>query len=135
MSKNLALAISLATKAHEGQTRFDGTPYIRHPEAVADSFPVGSDGLKTVAWLHDTLEDTSLTAQALLDAGIDSWYVNAVVALTKTPGEDYDDYLKRVKANEMAKKVKIYDILHNLSDSPSRNMVKKYAKALKFLLS
>jgi (p)ppGpp synthase/HD superfamily hydrolase len=135
-SKQLGLAMSIAYNAHQGQTRFDGvTPYIAHVKAVADSFAEGFDGLKTVAWLHDVLEDTSLTPQALLSAGIRSEYVEAVQAITKGPGEDYDGYLIRVKENHLAREVKIYDILNNLSDNPTRNMVKKYAKALKFLIS
>jgi (p)ppGpp synthase/HD superfamily hydrolase len=136
----LQLAIDIATKAHAGQFRFDGiTPYIDHPKTVAAMFNDYSNVttayyLKTVAWLHDVLEDTKVTADDLLQAGIHWTAVEAVVALTKLPGEDYDAYLIRVKANFLARQVKIKDILHNLSDNPTKNQVKKYAKALQFLL-
>jgi hypothetical protein len=87
-----------------------------------------------VAWLHDVLEDTSLTAQDLLAAGVAPWVVWAVQALTRGQDELYEEYLYRVKSNHMARAVKIQDILHNLSESPGKNQVRKYAFALKYLL-
>jgi (p)ppGpp synthase/HD superfamily hydrolase len=134
-------AIDIATKAHEGQFRFDNEiPYIEHPKAVAAMFdsipdPISRYYRQSVAWLHDTIEDSSVTADDLRKAGIHWIIIEAVVAMTKLPGEDYDAYLIRVKANDLAREVKIRDILHNLGDSPTKNMVKKYAKALLFLLS
>ena len=135
MPLNYYNILEIAAKAHEGQFRNDRkTPYITHPVAVANLFPEWEVGARAVALLHDTLEDTSLTAQALLGQGVSPIVVEAVVAMTKRENEAYDDYLIRVKANWLARKVKIADILSNLSDSPSKNQVKKYAKALKFLL-
>lgn len=135
MSANIQEIIAIATQAHQGQFRSDGvTPYIEHPKAVAESFPETQIGLRAVAWLHDVLEDTSLTAQALLDSGVSPWVVKAVEALTRGQDELYEEYLYRVKSNHMSRKVKIQDILHNLSDSPSKNQVRKYAFALKYLL-
>ena len=136
MHEKLQLAIMIATKAHDGQFRFDGvTPYIRHPEAVAAMFPEEKAGLREIAWLHDVLEDTKVTAQDLLRQGISTWVVVAVVALTKIKREDYMEYLARVKENPAAREVKIRDLIHNLGDNPTKNMVKKYAMALQFLLT
>jgi guanosine-3',5'-bis(diphosphate) 3'-pyrophosphohydrolase len=136
MNPKLVLAIKIATEAHVGQTRFDKvTPYITHPLRVADMFSTELVGLKEIAVLHDVLEDTDVTAQDLLKQGVSPWVVTAVVALTKLPGEDYMVYLARVKSNMQATQVKVRDILDNLSDSPTPNMVKKYASALKFLLT
>ena len=136
MPDNLKIAIAIATKSHQGQFRRDGvTPYITHPEAVANAFPTKCEGLKAVAWLHDVLEDTNTTEEDLLQAGISLWVVQAVQYLTKTPGEDYLAYLARVKASGIAADVKVQDILHNLGDDPSPKQVKKYAIALKFLLA
>lgn len=135
MSKNLNKILEIADSAHSGQFRFDGvTPYISHPKAVADAFPADQDILKAIALLHDVLEDTSLTAQDLLTQGVSPFVVDVVEILTKRPNEDYDVYLTRIKTNWWAKRVKIQDILYNLGDSPSKSLVKKYAKALKFLL-
>ena len=51
------LALQIATKAHKGQVRKDGkTPYIKHPIRVANQF--NDDFKKTIAVLHDVLEDT-----------------------------------------------------------------------------
>ena len=61
-------AARVATKAHDGQTRWDkSVPYITHPSAVADMFKdsLGERGvhLRTSAWLHDVVEDTDVTMQ------------------------------------------------------------------------
>ena len=121
----------LATKYHQGQYRRDGvTPYIHHPAAVAASFE--SDYCKSVAWLHDVLEDTEADLGELPAAFPDE-IVDAVIAITKKNGEDYQQYLERVAANPLAKMVKIADIKHNLSDSPIVKQIEKYTKALRFL--
>lgn len=56
-------AIDVATKAHEGQKRKSGEPYIIHPIAVAGLLvDWGVDGDSVIAGvLHDTIEDTDLT--------------------------------------------------------------------------
>lgn len=131
----MSLSEQIAREAHEGQKRNDGTPYIEHPKAVAAM--VGDNPLHyevQVAWLHDVLEDTKITAEDLLRRGVDSIVVKAVVAITKIEGEEYQHYLRRVDANPYAKRVKIMDILHNLSDYPTRNQVKRYAEGLIYLL-
>lgn len=128
-------AEEIARKVHEGQKRRDGSPYIEHPKAVACM--VGDNPAYyevQVAWLHDVLEDTPLTTKDLSEDGIDLIVIQAVRCLTKENGEPYEEYLKRVKGNPYAKMVKIADMLHNLSDSPSKNQVKRYAEGLMFLL-
>ena len=135
MFRSLEEIIEISRQAHLGQTRFDKvTPYFTHVEGVANSFASGEQTMMMIAYLHDVLEDTSLTAQALLGLSVHPRVIESVVAITKVKDEDYFVYLARVKANDWAKRVKIADILYNLGDSPSRNQVKKYAKALKFLL-
>lgn len=124
-------AREFATKAHEGQTRWDKTtPYITHPQAVANAV---DDEAKPVAWLHDVLEDCPVDAGHLLAAGFTPEIVTAVEAMTKHQGEDYGEYLIRVAANPIARRVKIADIGHNLEGSLSPKRKDKYLRALKFL--
>jgi len=135
MFRTLKEIIEISRQAHLGQTRFDKvTPYFTHVEGVANSFDPSEETLIQISYLHDILKDTPMTAQALLGLGINPTVVKAVVALTKVENEDYFVYLARVKKDGWSRRVKIADILYNLGDSPSRNQVKKYAKALKFLL-
>src|SRR3989344_3082427 len=60
-------AVALAKKAHEGQTRGDGSPYYLHPVAVAEILcGWGADADTVIAGiLHDAVEDTSLTTQEI----------------------------------------------------------------------
>ena len=129
------LAEEIATKAHEGQFRRGGiVPYIEHPKAVVSR--VGSDpDAVIVAWLHDVIEDTHHTAQSLIEAGIPSNLVSAVTILTKTGEATYDDYLEQVASSPVATKVKVADMLSNLSDNPTQKQMRKYAKGLLRLTS
>ena len=63
----IALALDVASKAHFGQLRASGRPYITHPEAVADILiDLGLDySAVCAALLHDTVEDTELSDQDL----------------------------------------------------------------------
>ncbi len=79
----IAAAEQIARDAHSGQFRRDGvTPYIVHPESVASR--VNTPEEKATAWLHDVLEDTSVSQQDLLNAGIPENVVTAVVTMKKT---------------------------------------------------
>ena len=56
-------AYAAAERAHDGQTRKSGEPYITHPVAVAQILADLGIGPKTIAaaLLHDTVEDTEYT--------------------------------------------------------------------------
>ncbi|WP_370543611.1 bifunctional (p)ppGpp synthetase/guanosine-3',5'-bis(diphosphate) 3'-pyrophosphohydrolase [Frigoribacterium sp. NBH87] len=60
-------AYSVAERAHQGQLRKSGEPYITHPVAVAQILADLGIGSKTVAaaLLHDTVEDTDYTLDML----------------------------------------------------------------------
>jgi len=60
-------AFETGARAHEGQTRKTGEPYIHHPIAVASILAsMRMDNLSvTAAILHDTLEDTPLTKEEI----------------------------------------------------------------------
>ena len=128
-------AYAIAEAAHAGQFRRDGkTPYIKHPMAVAERVVRYGRDYVCVAYLHDVLEDTSVGYDDLENAGIPENILKAVEILTKSEVQSYDEYLYFVKQNELARRVKIADMLSNLSDNPSNNQIKKYAKGLLFLV-
>jgi guanosine-3',5'-bis(diphosphate) 3'-pyrophosphohydrolase len=60
-------AIDFATKAHNGQTRKSGEPYIIHPLAVAATLIDWGMDIDTVlaGVLHDTVEDTDATLEEI----------------------------------------------------------------------
>jgi len=132
----LERAYNLAVKAHRGQKRASGEPYVNHCLAVATilaelgaPIPVVAAGL-----LHDTVEDTSVTLKDLADefgpevAGL----VDGVTKLTQLPRvtrrERKDERTSRVElAKETLRKtflamgddvrvvmIKLADRLHNM---------------------
>jgi len=130
LSSIIQLAEEISTKAHLGQFRRGGViPYIEHPKAVVSR--VGDDQkAKIVAWLHDVIEDTSETAESLIQAGIPSDLVAAVELVTKPREAVYDVYLGNIASCPIASKVKVADMLSNLADKPTNKQIQKYAKGL-----
>ena len=111
MNEVFETALEIAVRAHKGQVDKNGVAYILHPMAVAAQ--LDSLELKTIAILHDTIEDTDVTAEYLLERGIPKELVDAVQLLTKPEDEDYELYLRRVKQNPLAKQVKLADLANN----------------------
>jgi len=132
----VALAEAIARKVHNGQFRRCGLPYIVHPEDVVrrlrETYPEDFS-VHSVGWLHDVLEDSDMHPQDLIREGITWDATYAVSVMTKHKGERYEEYLIRVKENDLARRVKIADIRSNLSDAPKPETAVKYEKALKFL--
>ena len=91
--------------------------------------------------LHDVVEDTDWTFDALLNEGFPTEIVDALRCVTKiTDDEPYDDFIERVKTNSLAVAVKINDLIDNLdvrrlneiTDKDVMRM-RKYLKAYKEL--
>ena len=128
-------ALEIATKAHEGQKRRDGTPYINHPIAV--SRPFLDDMHKATAVLHDVIEDCGLVDGDLLSAGMPNEVVSAVKLITRWSGENYFDFIQRVACRDsteerladwmiMAMRVKVADLEHNMKTLEEGSMKDKY---------
>jgi len=107
----LEQARSLASRVHAGQVDKSGVAYVEHCRRVADKLT--DTPARTVAWLHDVLEDTE-TSENELRSQFDDSIVDAVVALTRRGTEESGDYYRRVRANELARQVKRADIHDNL---------------------
>jgi len=146
-----SVAAEIAKIAHKGQVDLMGVDYFSgHLSSVASSLE-GDSVLVAIGYLHDIIEDTEFSKYSLefaLMAKSGCPYdvvvsiVDGVVAMTKVSGESYEDYLVRVKANPLARAVKIADIKNNSdesrgvpSDSKYEKRVEKYKKALAFLES
>lgn len=136
----LSRAIELARMAHTGQVDKSGAPYVEHLAFVADH--VADDDAKTVAWLHDIVEDTEVTLDDLRREGFPEHIVAAVDAHTHRAGEAYLDYVRRAAANPLTRQVKIQDVLHNMDLSRLESvgpadidrLHRKYIPALRILM-
>ncbi len=114
-------AVQLAIHHHEGQRdRGDPSiPYVTHPLRVMAAVRAAGydERYQRVAVLHDGLEDTRLEATDLREGGAPEEEVEAVLSVTKRPGEgNYPDRVQRAAANEIGGVVKGFDMLDN-SDS------------------
>ena len=84
-------AFDVAAKAHEGQMRLSGEPYIRHPVAVATIVArLGLDDVTIAAsLLHDAVEDTDV-ALAAIEADFGAEVTRIVDGVTKLDRVHYD---------------------------------------------
>lgn len=125
------IALQIATKAHEGQTDRDGEAYILHPLTVG--LMGRTDEERCAGFLHDVIEDTSVTAQDLLDAGISESVVNALQLLTHDQKTSYDEYVQQIidSKNPIALRVKFNDLTHNFARGKAYpDLQAKHGKAL-----
>ena len=118
------IAKLIAEVAHKDQKRWNGDEYITHPIRVAESMHTYQ--LKTIAILHDVLEDSELTSTDLLVKGFEPAIVEALIALTRKENEDYFDFVLRCKKNKLATIIKIADLSDNLRDSKPGSLRDKY---------
>lgn len=103
----------LAARAHTGQFDKIGVPYIEHVRAVAAGLAPFGDHLVMAGLLHDIVEDTDFTAEALREHGVPGRVVEIVLAVTNEPGTPYEDKLRQITADPGAVLVKIADNAHN----------------------
>ena len=104
---------------------------------------VQGEEAQIVAVLHDGIEDTSVTADDLRQAGFSEQVVAAVLCVTHRKEEPYADYVVRCKGNEVARRVKLADlednwrldrtILRPQRFEPDVARLRKYALSYKFL--
>ncbi|MDE0101119.1 MAG: hypothetical protein OXN89_01955 [Bryobacterales bacterium] len=136
----------VALRAHGAQRDRAGRPCGEHLRRVADSVREDAGGGGTpdqreaAGWLHDTVEDTSLTAESLLESGFLPDVVEAVRTVIRrgTPadgGETYADYIGRIVrgGNTMAIAPKRADLLDHLTVSPeglTPSLRRRYETAL-----
>lgn len=132
-------ALQVAGTAHEGQYDKGGNPYILHPLTVAEKVEQPEE--KIVALLHDVVEDTDVTLEKLARE-FPPVIVEAVDRLTKKKGPGYslEKYLEGIRGNEIARKVKLADLEHNMDISriphpkeKDYRRMEKYKECVRFL--
>lgn len=107
-------AMRIAYQAHHGQYDYNGIPYIFHPFHLAEQM---DDEISCcVALLHDIVEDTDVTLEDL-QKEFPNTVTDAVALMTHTDGIEYFNYVRAIKDNPIAKKVKLADIAHNSDQS------------------
>ena len=133
-------AMRIAYQAHHGQLDYNGIPYIFHPIHLAES--MDDEYSCCVALLHDVVEDTDVTLEQLT-AIFPKEVTDAVALMTHNDNADYFDYVRAIKTNPIARKVKLADLAHNsdqtrcigsdLTEDRKAKWRTKYEKATKIL--
>lgn len=136
-------ALQLAYSAHYGQKDKAGLPYIFHPYHLAEQMP---DEISVcVALLHDVVEDTSVSIETL-EKEFPPEVAEPIRFLTRKKGVDYFEYIRAIKKDSVARRVKLADLEHNsdmtrmvgcqgIDSGKMVSRLKRYSKAKKILES
>lgn len=131
-------AMKIAFNAHKEQVDKNGIPYIYHPVHLAEQ--MDSEETICVALLHDVVEDTNITFENLEEYGFYDEIIVALKLMTHDVSIPYMEYVKKIKTNEIAKKVKLADLNHNSDlsrldfvDEKALQRAEKYKKAIELL--
>lgn len=113
---NAAVARAIATAVHAGQRTRTGEPVLDHLARVAAA--VGPNERAT-AWLHDLLERSDVSAEALRAQGLSAVELEALALLTHSDAESYERYALRIvhapgEAGRLARAIKLADLHDHL---------------------
>lgn len=104
-------AIRYCFDSHAGQFDKSGIPYVNHPLHLAEQMETEDETV--VALLHDVMEDCGKTPDDLRALGISEQAAEALELLTHPEEMPYLDYVRALKNNPLAAKVKLADLKHN----------------------
>ena len=110
--KQLEKAIAIALRVHEGQRDRYGHPYILHPLHVM--MQMDSEAEMTAAVLHDVIEDSEMTLDDLREEGFSVEVLEAVRLMTHDSQDSYEENVRELRPNPMARKIKLADLQHNM---------------------
>ncbi len=130
--EKITQAYKVAEKAHEGQLRTSGDPYITHPLAVASillDYCMDTDSI-CAALLHDTVEDTDVTLDelrkkfgedvALMVDGVTKIGLVPLVSKEEQQAENIRKILMAMSKDIRVIIIKLADRLHNMRTLAAR---------------
>ena len=94
-------ALALCFEAHKDQLDKSGLPYVFHPFHLAEQMT--DEVTTTVALLHDVVEDSDITLEALTEMGFPDAVTKAIALLTHDSAVPYMDYVAKIKENPLQK--------------------------------
>jgi (p)ppGpp synthase/HD superfamily hydrolase len=105
-------AVAIALEAHAGQVDKAGAPYILHPLRLMTQMQTEEEQLAAV--LHDVVEDSDFTFEALQAEGIPEEVIETLKLLTHQETDSYEAYVRKIKPHPVARKVKLADLADNM---------------------
>ena len=103
----LANAIAIAAIVHEKQFDKWGSTCVHHP--IRMMMKAQTDAERIVAMLHDVVEDSDLTLEALRKEGFSDQILAGIDGMTKREGKSYEAFIDRAARNPLLARVKLLD--------------------------
>ncbi len=116
-SEMIRRAAVIAHEAHLHDTDKGGYPYLLHPLHLAEQ--MDGEAAVCTALLHDVVEDHGdrYDFPYLAAQGFPAQVLDALRLLTHDNALTYQDYIRRIAGNAIARQVKLADLRHNLDAS------------------
>ena len=125
-------ALAVCFEAHKDQRDKSGLPYVFHPFHLAEQMT--DEDTTVAALLHDVAEDSDISLAELAGMGFGKRVMRALTLLTRKEGEDYMQYVARIKSDPVARAVKLADLAHNSDlDRLDEITPRDYARREKYL--
>lgn len=130
----LETCMMLCLEAHYGQRDRNGLPYCLHPIRVSNRVP--TIRAKSLALIHDTIEDGPIDFVQRLSLLLPYDLVQSCLLLSRVEGETYENYIERIatqgESDELL--VKLADLQDNsdisrMDESARRASVERYHPA------
>ena len=115
-SDKIKKACQICFDAHKDDVDKSGYPYVMHPLHLAEQ--MDDEDSTIVALLHDVIEDHGdRYSLEYLSSCFGSDIAKSINLLTHKDEVTYMEYVKEIKKDKTARKVKIADLKHNLDIS------------------
>lgn len=134
-------ALALVVAKFRGITDKAGQPYVLHCMRVM--LGVSGTLAQQVAVMHDLVEDTDITLDDLKALNFDEAVIAGLRLVTHVASDSYADYVAKIKSNDLARQVKIADLLDNYSlgrvayrdqhNANDANRIQRYILSYQFL--
>ena len=137
----IKLAWKIANRAHRKQKRYNGQPYINHIKEVVSILEkmeinaLENEHIIVGAILHDVVEDGGQKYENIIEEEFNNKVIQLVQDLTHRGFTTYNEYIRKIRfSTSGAIVVKIADMIHNLTETPTKKQREKYGKYLPLLI-
>lgn len=132
----LATAIQISATVHVSQLDKGGKAYITHPLRMMMRLRTSDEERMAICVLHDVVEDGKVTYDELVAAGMTPRIITGVRALTRVPGESYEQFIERLAGNEDALLIKREDLRDNSDITRLKGLTPKdFARMQKYMVA
>lgn len=122
---DLGVIIALVSNCFKNDTDRGGNPYILHCLRVMEDVKAHGTKAMIVALFHDVIEDGKMTKEDVKNYVTDDVYQSILLLTHDKTNVPYDEYIKNLSGNFLARLVKMADLKDNSNITRLKGLRKK----------